>query len=86
MFGYGFTFGEKFINPFIGIGDYFFDPEREDGSSPDKRVWQSESIYNPIVSSPSSSLSFTQWPDTGFGTAPGCSGRWVSSIQRAAVL
>ncbi|KAL6740099.1 hypothetical protein Aduo_013486 [Ancylostoma duodenale] len=36
MFGYGFTFGEKFINPFIGIGDYFFDPEREDGSSPDK--------------------------------------------------
>ncbi|RCN50417.1 ammonium transporter [Ancylostoma caninum] len=36
MFGYGFTFGEKFINPFIGIGDYFFDPEREDGSTPDK--------------------------------------------------
>ncbi|KAK6039014.1 hypothetical protein COOONC_23481 [Cooperia oncophora] len=30
MFGYGFTFGQTLTNPFIGIGDYFFDPEREE--------------------------------------------------------
>ncbi|VDM76651.1 unnamed protein product, partial [Strongylus vulgaris] len=36
MFGYGFTFGERYVNPFVGVGDYFFDPEREDTSTPDK--------------------------------------------------
>ncbi|KAK6747865.1 hypothetical protein RB195_000826 [Necator americanus] len=36
MFGYGFTFGESNTNPFIGVGDYFFDPEREDMSASDK--------------------------------------------------
>ncbi|VDN37748.1 unnamed protein product, partial [Cylicostephanus goldi] len=30
MFGYGFTFGDRFANPYIGVGDYFFDPERDD--------------------------------------------------------
>ncbi|KAK5977084.1 hypothetical protein GCK32_003397, partial [Trichostrongylus colubriformis] len=35
MFGYGFTFGEWLANPFIGIGDYFFDPEREEPMSTD---------------------------------------------------
>ncbi|KJH49484.1 hypothetical protein DICVIV_04363 [Dictyocaulus viviparus] len=30
MLGYGFTFGEGMVNPYIGVGDYFFDPEREE--------------------------------------------------------
>lgn len=57
MFGYGFTFGESFINPFIGVGDYFFDPEREHGSSPDKvSVW----VYEcPITRSITGLISFS---------------------------
>ncbi|WKY04422.1 hypothetical protein Q1695_005430 [Nippostrongylus brasiliensis] len=35
MFGYGFTFGQTYANPFIGVGDYFFDPEREHELSAD---------------------------------------------------
>ncbi|VDM61562.1 unnamed protein product [Angiostrongylus costaricensis] len=37
MLGYGFTFGQKLANPFIGVGDYFFDPEREDELSIEER-------------------------------------------------
>ncbi|VDO07730.1 unnamed protein product [Haemonchus placei] len=36
MFGYGFTFGQRLVNPFIGVGDYFFDPEREGQMSTDQ--------------------------------------------------
>uniref|UniRef100_A0A158P7K7 Ammonium_transp domain-containing protein n=1 Tax=Angiostrongylus cantonensis TaxID=6313 RepID=A0A158P7K7_ANGCA len=37
MLGYGFTFGQKLANPFIGVGDYFFDPEREHELSIEER-------------------------------------------------
>nr|CDJ84727.1 Ammonium transporter domain containing protein [Haemonchus contortus] len=37
MFGYGFTFGQRLVNPFIGVGDYFFDPEREGQMSTDEQ-------------------------------------------------
>ncbi|CAJ0603316.1 unnamed protein product [Cylicocyclus nassatus] len=36
MFGYGFTFGDRFANPYIGVGDYFFDPERDDKPNADR--------------------------------------------------
>lgn len=35
MFGYGFTFGELVENPYIGVGDYFFDPDREENVTSD---------------------------------------------------
>uniref|UniRef100_A0A9J2Q1B7 Ammonium transporter AmtB-like domain-containing protein n=1 Tax=Ascaris lumbricoides TaxID=6252 RepID=A0A9J2Q1B7_ASCLU len=36
MFGFGFTFGEKWPNPFIGFGNFFFDPEHSD---PTEEAW-----------------------------------------------
>ncbi|KAK5965615.1 Ammonium transporter [Trichostrongylus colubriformis] len=45
MFGYGFTFGEWLANPFIGIGDYFFDPEREEPMSTDGVAGMAERIH-----------------------------------------
>ncbi|CAI4226828.1 unnamed protein product [Auanema sp. JU1783] len=33
MFGFGFTFGSAEACPYLGIGDYFFDPERNGQSS-----------------------------------------------------
>ncbi|VDM48295.1 unnamed protein product [Toxocara canis] len=36
MFGFGFTFGELWPNPFIGFGSFFFDPEH---SEPSEEAW-----------------------------------------------
>ncbi|KAL3101184.1 hypothetical protein niasHS_001644 [Heterodera schachtii] len=37
MFGFGFTFGPLYPNPFIGIGYFFYDPDRD--GQPSDQAW-----------------------------------------------
>uniref|UniRef100_A0A1I7WF03 Ammonium_transp domain-containing protein n=1 Tax=Heterorhabditis bacteriophora TaxID=37862 RepID=A0A1I7WF03_HETBA len=72
MFGFGFTFGSE--NPFLGMGDYFFDPERDDNTPLENRTSYALFLFQMSFATTTSTIvsvniywTFLRFPTAGGG-------------------